>query len=246
MELFFADAARISPDSILPDAFEQTHIKKTLRKQIGDVIHVTDGTGKLFKTIISELNPNVRLTILGQQTYTPLLPRIHLAVGFIRPARLEFILEKATELGVHKISLLHTRYATYSTANTRRFDKILRQALKQSLQFFLPGIGIHPSLEHFVTSIPDNGARIAAIAPEYPSLLNFLNNGLDLSLQNDILLAIGPEGGFSEAEIDLMDRHGFSKISLGRTRLRTETAAISGLSILHVLLNQHKENSLVT
>lgn len=246
MELFFADPSNITSGSIKPDVFEQNHIKKTLRKQVGDIIYVTDGNGSLYKARISELHPNVELSILEMNTQPHPLPRIHLAVGFIRFTRLEFILEKATELGICDISLLRTQFSNFSTTNTHRFDKILRQAIKQSHQYFIPSLEIYPSLEHFIKKVPEAGIRIVAVSPEHPNLLNFLNKGLDINQQNDILLVIGPEGGFSESEIDLMDQYGFVKISLGNTRLRTETAAISGLSILHVFLNQHKENSLVT
>ncbi len=234
MELFYAAREHIGANEIILDEFERKHVLQALRKSEGDEVYVTDGAGILYQTrLIREQKP-LTLEIQHKEEKQPLTPGLCLAIGFIRPARLEFVLEKGTELGVQRFYLLRTRYANYYSENTQRFSKILRQALKQSQQYFLPEIKTFTSVEQFVNHLPEETQKIVAVNPDFPVLYSQLNRSKPLPT----VLSVGPEGGFSQEEIDYFRTNGFTPVSLGKARLRAETAAISGISVIHQYIYQ--------
>lgn len=236
MELFFANPENIQADEIILDDFERKHALNVLRKSPGEPLAVTDGVGNLFRTTIISERPQVRLKINGREHHPLPRPKLILAVGFIRPNRLEFILEKGTELGVSAFYLIQTAYANYATGNTDRWQKILRQAMKQSLQYYLPQVQVFASLHDFLTSSEFCTLRLAAIDRNHPPLLDVLNEQFNAKPES-VCLAIGPEGGFNPEEVDLFQEYGFHAVSLGKSRLRTETAALSGISIIRQFIH---------
>ncbi len=226
MELFYASTDNINNNEIVLDDFEARHASQVLRKTVGDSITVTDGAGHVYRTTVSSQNP-FRLKIEDKRHQPQQEPFIALAVGFIRPNRLEFILEKGTELGVNHFYLLRTEYANYASRNLSRFHKVLRQAIKQSQRYYLPHLQIFSSLEDFLNSAPPFEIRIAAIDAGFPSL----GNSMDRKGRS-YLLMIGPEGGLSKKEVALLKDSDFTLVSLNSHRLRAETAAISGIAII--------------
>lgn len=162
---------------------------------------------------------------------------IALAIGYIRPARLDFIFEKGTELGVNDFYLIRTHHANYYSDNLTRYQKILRQALKQSQQFYLPQITPMSSLKEFLQHSQTYDYKIAAIDDAYPSLFNKINQ-IHWESPSSFLYIVGPEGGFSKDEVQLFDTSGFLLVSLGNNRLRAETAAISGISLIQQYMHQ--------
>ncbi len=234
MELFYAAQEQISANEIILDEFERKHVLQALRKSEGDEVHITDGAGHLYRTrLIREQKP-LTLEIIEKVNKQRLKPELWLAIGFIRPARLEFVLEKGTELGIQRFYLLRTRYANYFSENTKRFAKILRQALKQSQQYYLPEIITFDSIEQFVNRLPKETKRLIAVNPDYPVLFS----QIPPSESRPTLLNIGPEGGFATEEIEYFIENEFTPVSLGKTRLRAETAAISGISVIHQYIYQ--------
>jgi len=203
----------------------------------GEQLHITDGAGHLFSAHLMEEKPRVRLKIKTKEYFPPRQPKVILAVGFIRANRLEMILEKGTELGVSGFYLLNSAHANYFSRNISRWERILRQAIKQSLQYHLPEIQVLDSLEHFIEISRQWSRRYAAIDRGYPSLLATLS-GTRFNTRETVCLAIGPEGGFDAAEVALFERNEFRLISLGNMRLRTETAALSGISIIQQYIHQ--------
>ncbi len=233
MELFYAERSQISADEIILDEFERKHVLQALRKSEGDEVFVTDGAGRLYRTRVKREKP-LTLAIITSEQWPRFQPGLHLAIGFIRPARLEFALEKGTELGVRHFHLIRTQYSNYVSKNTNRYQKIVRQALKQSQQYYLPEITVHPSTEAFLEILKGRWTKLVAVNPEYPKLAE----QLAAPPSDPVILFIGPEGGISEAETKALLKNGFSPVSLGKTRLRAETAAISGLSIIHQYIYQ--------
>ncbi len=234
MELFYAAQEQISANEIILDEFERKHVLQALRKSEGDAVYVTDGAGMLYHTRLVREQKPLTLEIRHKEEKQCLTPGLCLAIGFIRPARLEFVLEKGTELGVQRFYLLRTRYANYYSENTKRFSKILRQALKQSQQYFLPEIKTFDSVEGFVNHLPEETQKIVAVNPDSPVLYSQLKPADGFPT----VLSVGPEGGFSGEEIDYFTAKGFRPVSLGKTRLRAETAAISGISVIHQYIYQ--------
>jgi 16S rRNA (uracil1498-N3)-methyltransferase len=240
MELFFAEPDQISDNRIILDEFESKHIQYTLKKKAGDIILITDGKGNLYHAKILKLSKRVGLEYHRSEKFEKTYPEITLAVGFIRPNRLDILLEKCTEIGVSKFILFRSQFVNYISFNTERLSKILRQAVKQSLQFFLPTVTVIDQFKQFFNITTDYDSKIVAYEPESPGFIKNLDQ-IGMNDKKSVLLTIGPEGGFSEIEIEEFLKNNFLPVSLGRTRLRTETAAISGVSVLKSYIQYKKE-----
>jgi 16S rRNA (uracil1498-N3)-methyltransferase len=237
MELFFTKAINMSQSEAEFDSFESHHILKTMRKNEGDSIHFTDGKGRLFQGHIKNTKPilKVRYKLIDQLPWPPSSYAI-LGVGFIRPSRLDYLIEKATELGINKFHLYASRYTNYFTENTKRWDKIIRQAIKQSHRLYLPEITISSDFFDLLKAV--SGIKHKFIADQMASmpLLEVLNS-LSTNSDEDIIFIIGPEGGFDATEIKLARDNKFLPVSFGEKRLRTETAAISAASYINLIRN---------
>ncbi len=237
MELFFAEPENIHNNEIVLSEFERKHILQTLRKAAGDEVIVTNGLGKLYRTKLITEKPKLRLEILSIEKKEKPPVSLSLAIGYIRPSRLEFVFEKGTELGVSNFFVIRTEHANYYSENFNRYQKIIRQALKQSQQFHLPKIQAFPSLDEFLKQTHSFDFKIAAISSDYPLLINKINSP-DQDIYKSFLYIAGPEGGFNAKEIDRLQASDFSMVSLGSTRLRAETAAIAGISTIQQYIHQ--------
>jgi len=225
MELFYTDPQNINSTTAEFDRFETQHILKTLRKKKGDSINFTDGQGKLYSGIIESLRPMVKVNYSLVQELSPPSVSISLAVSFIRPTRMDFIIEKGTELGVQKFYLLTTHYSNYFTPNTLHWHKIARQAIKQSLRFFMPEIVVANSLHNFMALLPPAAVKIVFDQNAVMPLAEILYRPDSLA-STKIIFLIGPEGGLTKEELDIVRDHDFQLVSLGKFRLRSETAAL--------------------
>jgi len=228
MELFYVNPEGVNGQTAVLDDFERRHMVKTLRKKTGDLVNLTDGNGHHLIGTISQTTP--RLVVQIEQKIKIPLPaaQITLACGFIKQNRLDFILEKGTELGVTHFVFFKSRYANYHSANQNRLIKVVRQALKQSLHFYLPRVTILKSFAEFLKFSEPFQFKLTAIDQTFPAIKQVVKN----SQSNEWLIAIGPEGGFSKEEVaDMLDQN-FQGISLGSHRLRTETAALSALAFV--------------
>lgn len=228
MELFYCHPEDISREIIKLDDFETKHVIKTLRKKVNDKVEATDGLGKHFSGRIISLKPQVKIQIESINTIEKAEHEISLGIGFIRPNRLEMVLEKSTEIGVNCFYLFRSEHSNYFSDNKNRFKKILRQAIKQSNRFYLPDIHLCPSFKDFLKITKPIEFKIAAISAESQPLKNIIKSE---HFKNS-LIAIGPEGGFSENEIILLKENKFQDVSLGNNRLRAETAALAAISYL--------------
>ena len=225
MELFYCEPENIYHDSMQLDSFETRHIVKTLRKNKGDKISVTDGKGNHYFCTITKINSVITCSIDEKKSLpVPKLKTI-LAVGFIKQNRLEFLMEKCTELGVNHFILYHSAYSNYFSDNLDRYKKITRQAIKQSMQFHLPDIELFENFDTFIDLYRNYPQKFVAYDSTFPALNTF-------KFGNKNLVCIGPEGGFNEQEKEMFKKTGFSLVSLGKNRLRSETAAICAAAIL--------------
>ncbi|MDR0796680.1 MAG: 16S rRNA (uracil(1498)-N(3))-methyltransferase [Tannerella sp.] len=230
MQLFYAP--HIATHPVLPEE-ESGHAIRVLRLKAGDEIRITDGHGFFYQTIITNANPkHCEVQIIATQQQTSLWPfQIHIAVAPPKNIdRMEWFVEKATEIGIDAITCLNCRFSERREIKTARLEKILVNAMKQSQKARLPLLTGMTEFQDFI-SRPFCGSKfIAHCAPgEKPSLKQVYPCG------ENALILIGPEGDFSPEEISLATQQGFQAISLGKSRLRTETAAWVACHTIHLI-----------
>ncbi len=218
---------------ILPEE-ESKHAIKVLRMQVNDAIRITNGKGLLATALIQELGKkNCVLQIIESAQVDKPQPSINLAIAPTKNSdRLEWLVEKATELGIDNIYLLQCEHSERKVQKTERLEKIAVAALKQSQQCWLPLIhDVAPFKQQI--ELPVIGQKLIAHCHETPK--RFITESYIPG--SDVVLFIGPEGDFSENEVKLALGNGFQPISLGNNRLRTETAALFALAAV-VVKNQ--------
>lgn len=202
---------------------ESKHIVKVLRKKTGDIMHITNGNGWLFQAeLISDNIKNCVAEIKSSQFKDREKYHLHLAVAPTKMNdRYEWFLEKATEIGVQEITPIICDHSERKFIKQERFEKILQSAMKQSLSWYLPKLNEAISFKDFLKQdFLDNLFIAHCEETNRKSLKQEL-----LPNQNTTIL-IGPEGDFSTKEIEIAVNSKFIPVTLGETRLRTETAAI--------------------
>lgn len=215
---------------------ESTHCIKVLRKKEGDLIFITDGKGHFFDTKIIDAHPKrCMVDIINVVDYSKSWNNnVHIAFAPTKNLdRIEWFAEKATEIGIDCLTPLLCRFSERKELKLPRIEKILISAMKQSQKACLPQINPMTSLDEFIKQ-PFNGQKYIAHCYEQQKELLKKRYQTD----RDVLILIGPEGDFSEQEVDSAIRYGFEPISLGNSRLRTETAALFACATIQ-LLNQH-------
>ncbi|MAP56022.1 16S rRNA (uracil(1498)-N(3))-methyltransferase [Altibacter sp.] len=227
MQLFYNPHISEASKVVVFDKEESRHIFKVLRKQPGDRLLVTNGTGTFFETVLEESQPKkCTAKIVSLQQQAPLPYRLHMAVAPTKlNDRYEWFLEKATEIGVTEITPIICDHSERKQIKPERYEKILQSAMKQSLKSYLPILHPAVSFKEFIASNVGLEALCCIAHCEEGSKATFKSV---LKPHIPVLLLIGPEGDFSTAEITLAKDSGFIPVSLGDSRLRTETAAIVG------------------
>ena len=211
---------------------EAAHAVRVLRLQAGDEVTLTDGKGNFYRAEISVAsNKRCLVNILETQPQEPLWQgHLHIAMAPTKNMdRTEWFAEKATEIGFDELTFLNCRFSERKVIKTERIQKILVSAIKQSLKARLPRLNEMTDFNKFVRQ-PFNGQKFIAhcYEGEKPLLKDILKQ------REDALVLIGPEGDFSEEEVKLAIEQGFQPVSLGRSRLRTETAALVACHILNL------------
>ncbi|MEZ4772054.1 MAG: RsmE family RNA methyltransferase [Bacteroidia bacterium] len=234
MQFFFADS--ISGQTAHLGNEEARHCQKVLRHLPGDNIYVTDGRGSMFLASIQSFSSSgAVLQILETYPgYGESNRNVRLAVSFLRlKDRFEWLMEKAVELGVTEIfPLICSRTDKFKgKIKEERLEKIILTALKQSARSKLPALHEPLSVEKFV-QLPAEGFRALAWC-ETKHMLQ--THETTIRQAATVTLMIGPEGDFTPEEANFAKENGYEIVSLGETRLRTETAAIYGLSIFKML-----------
>lgn len=210
---------------------EAAHCLRVLRLSVGDALDITDGCGTLYKAVIS--------SIAGKHCYveakeTIAMPKnwrgnIHIAIAPTKNMdRIEWLAEKATEIGIDAITFLNCRFSERKVVKTERVERIVVSAMKQSLKYNKPVVGEMVDFKKFISQ-PRSGAKFIAHCYDSERVLlkEVLREG------EDATVLIGPEGDFSPEEVALAVEAGFRPVSLGSSRLRTETA---GLAACHTYI----------
>ena len=233
---FYAKDLELNP--ILPEG-ESSHCCRVLRMKEGDIINVTDGKGNRFICEIIKANPlktevsiKEKLDVKQERSY-----KITLAVAPTKNSdRMEWMVEKAVEIGVDKIVLLCCQRSERRVQKTERLQKVMISAMKQSLSSMLPELIELTSLQKFVTSTdPFSQKFFGYCSTEFPRK-EFVK---ELKPGGETIVMIGPEGDFTDEEVKLSVENGFLPVSFGNKRLRTETAGVFAISAVNVI-NQLK------
>jgi 16S rRNA (uracil1498-N3)-methyltransferase len=223
MQLFYNPTINETTETFSFDKEESKHIIKVLRKKDSDILHVTNGLGLLFKTQITLASDNkctVKIVSV-EKTEAPKY-KLHLAVAPTKMNdRYEWFLEKATEIGIHEITPVFCDRSERKVINIERFEKIILSAMKQCNQMYLPKLNPAITFKEFL-KIEKTGTTLIAHCEE----TNKKSLKSVVVPNTDYTILIGPEGDFSNKEIELALENSFIPVSLGETRLRTETAAI--------------------
>jgi 16S rRNA (uracil1498-N3)-methyltransferase len=231
MELFYTDQFTPGQTHLTLSVEESLHISRVLRKKSGDSIHITDGKGHLISGEIS--NQSGRQITIKVANFEispfPSSNRIELGVAIIRPNRMDWIIEKATELGIQKLVPLICQYNSYQKIKKEHLRKISLSAMKQSQQTYVPEIADPINFQDWLQT-SQRLEKSSFIANPTGSTKDFTN--IKSPVEWPCRIAIGPEGGFTSKELELAKKNRFHKLKLGNIVLRTETAAITGLIIL--------------
>jgi len=224
MQLFYHSGMDLSTETFSFDKEESRHIVRVLRKKNGDMLMVTNGRGDLLHTEITLPNDSKCVVRTVSAVHQPRRDyALHLAVAPTKMNdRYEWFLEKATEFGFDSITPLICEHSERKTVNTGRFEKIILSAMKQSLQAWLPECREPEHFKSFVSRVVNGKAFIAHCED---SMKNDLKSVVGKG--DSVTILIGPEGDFSPQEIALALQNGYIPVSLGHTRLRTETAALA-------------------
>jgi 16S rRNA (uracil1498-N3)-methyltransferase len=225
MNLFYQPALHpgLLNSSYQLDPEESYHCIKVLRKRIGDTIHVTDGRGNLYVCSLADENyKGCQITVLSFTEQEKRAFRLHIAIAPTKNIdRFEWFLEKATEIGIDEITPLICEHSERTVLRTDRLQKILVSAMKQSMNLHLPKLNEPCKFNQFIQQeFP--GQKFIGYVEEMQEILlkDTYHKGADA------LILIGPEGDFSPGEVKQSMESGFASISLGPSRLRTETAGI--------------------
>lgn len=204
---------------------EAQHISRVLRNGIGSEIRVANGKGEIYFCEITEINRHSVIARCGTSSTKPEpQPKKTLAFGVIKKRdRLEFAVEKAVELGVGEICLFNADHSERTKINRDRLHTLIISAFKQSGRYWLPELHVFDSMDEVLQHYEGSAWVMAHEKADQSSRVG------KLVKENNVLF-VGPEGGFSEREVQLIRQHNGDIISLGVNRLRAETAVTALLS----------------
>jgi len=233
---FYIDHLDVSQKEIILDEETSAHIVQVLRMKQGESLQLTDGRGKLAKGHITEAHKKHCSVLIGENSYqAPSVKKVSIAISLIKnSSRFEWFLEKATEIGITEIIPLVGERTIKEKFRFDRMKGICISAMLQSQQCWLPVLHqpIAFDLLFRQEELKDIQQKFIAHCEEgnKRSILQFTQS----SIQHSLIL-IGPEGDFSPGEIELALQHHFIPVSLGETRLRTETAGVVAATLLKFL-----------
>lgn len=204
---------------------ESKHCSKVLRLTTGDVVHLIDGIGGLYEAKIIGLDKkHVNLQVISaKHEFGKRNHQLHVAIAPTKNIdRLEWFLEKATEIGIDEITPIICDRSERKIVKEERLEKVVTAAVKQSLTAYHPKVNAAVDFSDFIKSAVANQKYIAHCLPDGKPYLSQV-----LEKHQSYLILIGPEGDFSPSEIDMALQNGYKAVTLGSTRLRTETAALA-------------------
>lgn len=229
MQLFYK--ANFEQDAVL-DEIDSKHCIRVLRKKEGDQIMVTDGIGNLFTCQIAEANQKkTKLRILGIQREFEKPDRYIKVV--IAPTknidRMEYFVEKAVEIGISEVAFILTKNSERKHLKLDRLNRIAISAMKQSLKAYLPKLTDLATFKEYLTQNEPLNQKFVAHLNEKSTELT------TNKIADSVCIMIGPEGDFDPSEIEMAETAGYEMVSMGNSRLRTETAGLVAVTLLNMM-----------
>lgn len=226
------------------------HLKDVLRMKIGDQLELLDGTGKVYHAEISKITRDkIACKILSEKIEdTDSKIKVTIAQALPKGRKMDFMIEKCTELGVHRIIPIITERSVAKSTKLERWQKIAKESAEQCGRAIIPEIAPLTKLEEVLKlrNQFDLGLTPWELEKKISlkqALKDFLisqspNIQIPITQSPNILILIGPEGGFSQKEIESAEQAGFTPITLGKRILRTETAGIAILAMINYELEK--------
>ena len=214
-------------------AEEAAHASRVLRLESGDEVFLIDGAGCFFKAQLTLVTKSRCLYDIVERLPQEKTWRGRIAIAMAPTKvidRVEWTLEKATEIGVDEFSLLNCTFSERRNVKLERLDKIVVAAVKQSRKAWKPLLNDIQSFEHFMKQ-PRKGVKYIAHCYAEIDKKDLYNELTQLNCDEEVTILIGPEGDFSIEEVRLAMSQGYVSVSLGQSRLRTETAALAATMI---------------
>ena len=224
MQLFYNADITTDTQQIVFDKTESRHIVRVLRKKENDVLKITNGNGFLFDAKINFASDKKCIADItnAEEKQKPWKYYLHVAIAPTKNNdRIEWFLEKATEIGIDEITPILCDNSERRTVKLERFEKIIQSAMKQSLKFTLPTLNAPLKFNDFITKDISGKLCIAHCEPSSKKIFKS-----EIQSSEKITILIGPEGDFSVNEIKKALAKNYNPVSLGESRLRTETAAL--------------------
>jgi len=229
MEYFYAPPGAVTPPTLTIGGDEFSHLTHVMRMREGDALRAVDGAGHAYDAVITSIGHRealCRITASHERLHEP-ARTLTLGAGLLKnPSRFDYLVEKSVELGVSRIVPLLTERTIPRQGKKERWQKLCIAAMKQSGRCVLPRVEEPVSLERFLAACSEPLKFIPHQDVTEP-LPADASGGTGA-----VALCIGPEGGFSDAEIDAARAAGFLPVSLGTRRLRAETAAVVACALL--------------
>jgi len=228
MNIFYAPAKQINNGYAELTDQEAIHASKVMRVREGDQLVIVDGEGGRYKGPVRRItNKSVQIEIKNKEKLSQPSPPLILGMGIIKKRdRLEFAVEKAVELGARHICLFRSEHTIKENVRMDRLESIALSAMKQSLRAWLPQISLFNSFKDLLEAFPNAHYLTAHEKIDADQK----NMNFNAGSNDQLLLLVGPEGGFSTDEIKTARDKGGQLVSLGSHRLRAETAAVVFLS----------------
>jgi|TARA_B110000879_G_scaffold19052_1_gene23111 16S rRNA (uracil1498-N3)-methyltransferase len=230
MQLFYNSEISTATKQLVFDKIESKHIVRVLRKKENDVLKITNGKGYLFDAKISFANDKKCMAdiIAVTEKEKPWNYYLHIAIAPTKNNdRIEWFLEKATEIGIDEITPIICANSERRIVKLDRFEKIIQSAMKQSLKFTLPKLNAPVKFSEFIQQDIDGRRCIAHCEYQDKNLLKKV-----VAPSEKVTILIGPEGDFSTDEIQKALAKKWTPVSLGESRLRTETAALVTVNLV--------------
>lgn len=235
LDFFYTPSEKIKDDQVIVDEDEFNHLVHVMRKKVGERIMVVDGLGNAYEVLIKNIiKKSAECKIIQSfKNYNESNLYLTLAVGILKnPSKFDFLVEKAVEMGVKRIIPLSTERTIPQSAKIHRWQKLSLAAMKQSRRSYLPEISELISFNNLLRQSEKYQHKIIFHNTYSKDLsLNYFDIASGI-LRDNIIMLIGPEGGFTEEEVKMAMDYNFMTVNLGKRRLRTETAAIAACSIL--------------
>jgi 16S rRNA (uracil1498-N3)-methyltransferase len=227
LEYFYAPSGAITAGVVRIDGDEFAHLSHVMRRKAGDIIGVSDGRGTAYIAEITSVEK--RMAIATVRSSHPMLHEpasvVVLAAALLKnPSRFDFLIEKATEIGVRSIIPLLTERTIPRHARTERWQKLALSAMKQSGRCILPDVRAPMTFDELLKPGNTLGEKRWLF---HEAADGAMTASGEASTTGSHLVVIGPEGGFTDEEVRLATQSGFAAIRLGTRRLRSETAAIA-------------------